>query len=171
MASVSSNLDDFIEGIERVSTCFRLRRPTKSGRMLGEVGLELFRKNDLSRALGSEKGPSTAPYWAPNREWAEHDPRKAGKGIGMLGDSHNMLDEANYKGPVLITDDEAVEISGADEETQLKLEWFQDPFQGTDKLGRTRDQAPRKIHGDDENTTKDLDALFDAQHRDAVNGD
>jgi hypothetical protein len=163
MASVRSNLPEVVGAISRIATCFQLTRRRKSSKSLGEEALDVVRKNTLERSLEDHHGPTDAPWWAPNREWAKHDKRKIGKPVGVLGNSHNMLSAEALKGPILIQANQAEEVVGADEETRQKLEWFQDPFQGIDSAGRVRDQAPRKIVGFDEKTDKELEKLFDNQ--------
>ena len=160
MAKVRSNLPEFNRAITKIATCMQLTRRRTVGKTLGEAGLDLIRQETYDRSRQEHQGPSTAPFWADNTEEYKKRKDKAGKPVGVLGDANNMLSMEHLKGPSLVQSHRAEEIIGADEETRLKLEWFQDPFQGTDSMGRKRNQPPRKIDGYDEHTDQQLQRMF-----------
>ena len=149
MARVTSNLPEIQASLQALGQTFALDRPTH-GQSLGRDALAV-----VTTAIGDRCRAEEAPggaEWPENKPWADRDPAKRGKPVGVL--TGEMLSPEQLAGEPTITRESATTVYGTDEASRQKAAWFSE---GNDN------QPARPFYEMDETTDKALEAFLDAE--------
>lgn len=163
MADVQSNFPEIERVIQAIADSFNFERPGRE-QSLGRDALGVVTTSIQDRCR-NETDPE-GNRWAPNKEWAQKDPRKRGKPVGILGDSDNMLAPLQIQGEQDVTSTQAEVTYGTDEWNRRKAQWFTNGSRasddGTERSGADNQEA-RPFYEIGEAEERALDEFFDAE--------
>lgn len=119
MARTTSNLPEIRAIIAKLGETLAFDRPGSEGSVgTGALGAAVGAIAERCRAQEAPDGRE----WAKNKPWAQRNPQKRGKPVGVL--TGEMLSAGQLAGEPTVSRDSATLTYGVTEEAKRKAEWF-----------------------------------------------